>query len=155
MVGAAGGERSFTDMESKVWLTRLGFLFAPFVCVTLFCLMMTHCGRGSWITPWFRCCAWCPCPTLVLAETRSDLHDLFLTAPTMGEGESMVRFRDRSVVLGVPLRPGPDLRFRGPGDRLHARGQQALPQAVHGPAVRVRAAGGVQLHRQLPASCSR
>jgi len=83
---------SFTDMESKVWLTRLRFLFAPFVCVTLFCLMMTHCGRGSWITP-LRFALLCVVPllTLVLAET-GDLHDLFLTAPSMGEGESMVRF---------------------------------------------------------------
>jgi len=83
---------SFTDMESKVWLTRLRFLFAPFVSVTLFCLMMTHCGRGSWITP-LRFALLCVVPllTLVLAET-GDLHDLFLTAPTMGEGEAMVRF---------------------------------------------------------------
>ncbi len=83
---------SFTDIGGRMFLISLRFLFASLMCVTLFCFIMTHCGRGRWVAPpRFALLCVIPLITLLLAETGS-WHDLFLISPTIGMGGGLVRF---------------------------------------------------------------
>ncbi len=40
---------SLTDLDSKYVVLVLKFVFTPFISVGVFCMMVTHSGRGSWL----------------------------------------------------------------------------------------------------------
>ena len=78
---------SLTDMDTKVLLAQIKVLFAPFICVTLFCLMVTHAGRGAWVTPLhFSLLCVIPLVTIMMAQTGG-MHDLFLFDPALPEDD--------------------------------------------------------------------
>jgi signal transduction histidine kinase len=72
-----------TDVGEKYLLLQLKFLFTPFLCVSVFCMLATHSGRLSWLSlPLIALLSVIPVISVLLALT-AQWHDLFFFDPAL------------------------------------------------------------------------